>query len=110
MTGLQGKPFPRYKYKPKRVVGLTLSTWQIDFGSLCGHWGIFCWFSMVKRNQIVKPKLAKRALQINICSGFVFSPLTKKNKYNIEKLFAFIFLFVFKQVIKPFYTSTDPTN
>jgi len=36
-------------------------------------------------------------------------PFTKKNKYNIEKLYA-LFWFVFKQVIKPFYTSTDPTN
>lgn len=55
---------------------LTLSTWQIDFGSLCGHWGTFClvlaWPE--KKEQIVKPELAKRALQINVCSGFVSLP------------------------------------
>lgn len=72
-------------------LGLTLSTWQIDFGSLCGHWGIFCWFSMVKRKQIVKPKLAKRALQINVCSGFL-SPHTpkEKNKNTYKKKYIYI--------------------
>lgn len=73
---------PLWAERVVRLLSLTLSTWQIDFGSLCGHWGIFCWFSMVKRKQIVKPKLAKRALQINVCSGFV-SPHKKKIKKNI---------------------------
>jgi len=65
------------------------------------------WFALVMRSlgvyflvKIVKPKLAKRALQINVCSGFCFSfPCA-------IIIFIYFSLFFLQTSHKPFYTST----